>query len=204
MTSGPAETPEADDAAWVVIPTPFDSPALSKLVSDPQTLFRLNPKLDIREWAHLGEDRWEVSWLNHSNGKSYAGTIRITDQAPGWLVAYESGLKSSTRLQIEPGEDGHAQLRLTDDYSGLPVAERHSRLDEVDRSLQAWGEGISGYLKAWRRWSWLPPARWFLGRVWLSMRPAARRITRWIFWITLAELAVFLLLLAILVVEQQN
>ena len=39
-------------------------------------------------------------------------------------------------------------------------------------------------------------------RVWQGMKPSARRITRWILWITAAELVAFLLVFTIFVIEQ--
>jgi hypothetical protein len=39
-------------------------------------------------------------------------------------------------------------------------------------------------------------------RIWQRMKPSARRITRWIIWITLAELAAFLLVFTIFVIER--
>ena len=39
--------------------------------------------------------------------------------------------------------------------------------------------------------------------IWIRMRPSARRITRWLLWITLAELAAFLVVFAVFLLEQE-
>jgi hypothetical protein len=51
------------------------------------------------------------------------------------------------------------------------------------------------------RWSGLPPWRWFMERLWLRLKPQSRRLLRMLGWITVAELALFGLLVAILVLE---
>jgi hypothetical protein len=91
---------------------------------------------------------------------------------------------------------------IVDDYEGLPEAERAARLAEVDKSLLAWGRALRKYFLRLARWSWVPGWRWYLRRVWIPMRPMARRIV-WLIWIvTLLEFAFFLFLILILVIEQ--
>ena len=50
------------------------------------------------------------------------------------------------------------------------------------------------YLVRWHRWSRIAPWRWYMQHIWLPMKPAARRITYMLLWITLAEIALILLI----------
>lgn len=185
------------DAAWVVIPTPLSMPELRLQLADLEVIFRLNSGFDIREWRRLGNERVFFGGRNLTNNCPIGVEIRLYAKSDGWRLEYTDGLKTSTRLQIEAGEGASAQLRITDDYSGRPMEERQARLLEVDRSLPQWGQDLARYFRAWHRWSWFPPWRWFMYRVWIPMRPSARRISRFILWISLGELLLLLLFLAI-------
>ena len=192
----------ARDAAWVKIETPFPPQWLREFLSEPERLFRINSLLEIRHWEQKAPGRIRFEALNLSNGKELESELQLQHSDDGLEVGYRGLLKTATSFRIEPGESGGALLTITDDYSGTPEAERESRLDEVDRSLMQWGHDLHSYLRSWKRWSWLPPWRWYMTRVWQPMKPSARRITRWILWITAAELAAFLLVFTIFVIEQ--
>jgi hypothetical protein len=130
--------------------------------------------------------------------------VRLEPSETGVVVTYSDGLKRSTALAVEPADRGGSRLRITDDYSGWSEAERQARLAEVDRSLPQWGRDLYLYFRRWHRWSWLAPWRWYMTRVWIRMKPSARRITRWVLWITLAEFAAFLVVFAVFVLERSR
>jgi hypothetical protein len=153
-------------------------------------------------WEPVGKDRVSFEAQNLSNGKHENSELSIVRIDKGVCVKYDRLLKSATRFEVESSTAGGSILTITDDYSGTEETEKQLRLDEVDRSLNPWGEALYHYLQSWHRWSWLPPWRWYMQRVWQPMKPSARRITRWIILITLAEMALVLLLIAVLVIEQ--
>ena len=190
------------DAAWVSVETPFPVPWLHRFVADLERLYRINSLLEIRRWNDKGQGRVRLEALNLSNGKLLETDLRVERLDDGLRLDFKDSLKTSTRLRIEPRGPEGSLLTITDDYAGTPEAEREARLDEVDRSLIQWGQDLHAYLRAWKRWSWLPPWRWYMTRVWQGMKPSARRITRWILWITLGELVAFLLVFVIFVIEQ--
>ena len=60
------------------------------------------------------------------------------------------------------------------------------------------------YFKRMKRWSWLPGWRWYIHRVWVPMKPSARRIVWLLYLITVAEFFFFLFVLLIFVLEQDR
>ena len=101
-----------------------------------------------------------------------------------FIVHYSRGVKRNTRFEIASTAGG-SRLRITDDYSGAAAPDTA----EVDRSLHAWGVALREYLLRERRWGWCAPWRWYMRRVWVPMKPVARRITFLILMVTLAEIA---------------
>ncbi|MBW9266707.1 MAG: hypothetical protein K1565_14365 [Candidatus Thiodiazotropha sp. (ex. Lucinisca nassula)] len=192
----------SEDAAWVTIETPLSPIRLQNFIGDLERLFRINSLLEFERWESVGNDRISFEAINLSNGKHEKAELSVEHIDGGLRINYDRLLKSSTSIQVEPSITSGSSLTITDDYSGTEETERQRRLDEVDRSLGQWGRDLHGYLRLWHRWSWLPPWRWYMQRVWQPMKPSARRITRWIVWITFAEMAVVLLLIGILLIEQ--
>ena len=190
------------DAAWISIEAPFPPRWLLEFVNELERLFRINSLLEIYSWEEVGEGRIQLRAINLSNGSALECELFVTRLENGLDIRYQGQLKRATYIRIEAGKALSGLLRITDDYSAIPTAEREARLDEVDRSLLCWGQDLHRYLMAWHRWSWLPTWRWYMSRVWLGMKPSARRITRWILWITLAELVAFLMVFAVFVIEQ--
>ncbi|HLD14446.1 MAG TPA: hypothetical protein VJB18_07005, partial [Burkholderiales bacterium] len=92
----------------------------------------------------------------------------------------------------------------TDDYDRLSEAERAQRVAEVDKSLSAWGEALRTYFLRLQRWSWLPGWRWYLRRVWVPMKPSARRIVWLLYLITVVEFFFFLFVLLIYLIEKNS
>ncbi|MEJ2114716.1 MAG: hypothetical protein P8X88_01360, partial [Gammaproteobacteria bacterium] len=57
------------------------------------------------------------------------------------------------------------------------------------KSLQKWAEEIQNYLIYWQRWSWFLPWRIYKKHIWIFMKPAARRISFMLIFISLIEVA---------------
>jgi len=115
---------------------------------------------------------------------------------------FERGLlKTLTEVRIIEGPNGTAKLVVTDDYSGTPEKERRRRMDEVDVSFMPWGRATWRYLRNWKRWSWLPGWKWYMGRYWLNMKPAARRISFILLVLFAMETVLVLFVLLILWLE---
>jgi hypothetical protein len=194
----------AEDAAWVVVQTPLDVAALEVFCRDLERLYRINPLLEFGVWRATGPDAWRAEWRNLSNNRDEVFDLRRQPVAPGqFRVDYAQGLRQCTWFRIEP-RDGGSTLTITDDYSRLPAAERARRLDEVDRSLTAWGRGLYDYLQLERRWGWLPPWRWYMRRLWVPMKPMARRISWMLILINTAFFGLFLFVALIFWLEQRT
>jgi hypothetical protein len=185
--------PPGADAAWVVLDTPLDPAALAAFCADVERLYRINPFLEFVSWTQDAPGRFRAEVINHSNGRRLWIKGRFTRTAAHtWRVDYAEGLKISTRLEIEPVPAG-SRLTITDAYG--PAAGEQAA--EVDRSLHAWGVALKAHLERDRRWGWLPFYRWAVERVWLPMKPSARRITFLVLVIAIADIALIALGFAI-------
>jgi hypothetical protein len=192
--------PSAVDAAWVSVETPLSAARLAEFCRDVERLYRINPYLEFRRWAREGTAGFDASWRNLSNQRDL--DLRLTLEHGSdreFAVRYDRGLKTSTRFSIEDTPRG-SRLVITDDYNG---AERSGAIDisEVDKSLHAWGVALHEYLRREARWGRYALWRWYMRRVWLPMKPAARRITFVILVVTLGEIALIALVMAIYWVE---
>jgi len=190
--SGAGTAPGAD-AAWVVLETPLDPAGLAAFCGDLERLYRINPFLEFASWKQDAPDRFRAEVLNHSNGQRSVMSARVARTPDGaFRVDYAEGLKKSTRFQIEPVPAG-SRLTITDEYGAVDEAQAAT----VDRSLHAWGVALKAHLERDRRWGWLPLYRWAVERVWLPMKPSARRITFLVLVIGLADVALIALGFAI-------
>lgn len=198
-----AQPPVASgDAAWVSLLAPLTPAEMTTLLHDVEAMFRINPYYEFRRWQSLGPGRCDVEFLNHSNGRVLATELQIrAEPDAGLTVEYFEGLKRRTVFAVEPAPVG-ARLTVTDDYDRLTPAERAQRVEEVDRSLNAWGEALRAYFARQRRWGWLPGWRWYLRRVWVPMKPSARRIVWLLCLFTAAEF--FFLLFVVLIWSVEN
>lgn len=181
------------DAAWVAVDAPLTPEALAAFCRDVERLYRINPYFEFRRWRETAPGTFAVSLRNLSNQRELE--LRLTlEQASerDFVVRYDRGVKRSTRFEIDAAAAG-SRLRITDDYSGATEADT----PEVDRSLHAWGVALREYLLREQRWGWCAPWRWYMRRVWVPMKPAARRITFIILLVTLAEIALIALVMAI-------
>ena len=193
-----AGAPPGPDAAWVVLETPLGSAKLAAFCNDLERLYRVNPFLEFASWEQAAPDRLRAEVLNHSNGQRTVMVATVTRTSDRALrVDYAEGIKKSTRFEIEPAPGG-SRLTITDEYNPAGAAAPDV---EIDRSLHAWGVALKTHLERDRRWGWMPPYRWCMRRVWLPMKPAARRITFLILVIGLADIVLIALGLAIYWIE---
>ncbi|HHN67718.1 MAG TPA: hypothetical protein ENK15_06750 [Thermopetrobacter sp.] len=201
MTRQPQTPPKAGDGdyARLEIETPFPAPWLKNFFADPERLLRLNPLITFKAVQRATPDRWRLTGRNEANGMDFDVTARIIRDDGGWRIRWDGWLKNETRLEIT-GHDP-ARLIIIDDYSATPLAERRRRTAEVDTSLTAWGHAVHRYLRNLRRFAWLPGWRWFMSGPWIAMKPAGRRITVLLFWLTVAEFVLFLMVFAIFYLE---
>lgn len=190
MNDPPALPP---DAAWVAIDTSLTPAALAGFCRDVERLYRINPYLEFRRWRQIAPGAFAVSVRNLSNQRDLELELKLEQVSErDFIVHYNRGVKRNTRFEIDATAGG-SRLRITDDYSGAAVPDTA----EVDRSLHAWGVALREYLLRERRWGWCAPWRWYMRRVWVPMKPVARRITFLILMVTLAEIALIALVLAI-------
>lgn len=199
--TAPPPIPSAD-AAWVTIDVPLPAHRVAAECRDLEALLRLNPFLVFAEWRQISADRFRARFRNESNQQDYDGELRRESDADGgFTLYYEHGLKRRTVFLVD-GSDSGCRLTVVDDYEGPSAEERARRATEVDRSVVAWGRALRRYFAWLKRWSWLPGWRWYLRRLWIPMRPSARRIVWLLYVITLAEFVVFLFVLLIYSIEQ--
>lgn len=192
------------DAVWISFPVPFTPEVLQPYFRDIEVLFRANPYYHFETWRRTGPDTFHAEFENHSNQTSQVLNLTITlNPGLGITVSYDAGIKKRTLFTIEPAPDG-SRMTITDDYDLLPPSEREQRKSEVDKSLNAWAESLRLYFLRLKRWSWLPGWRWYLRRVWIPMKPSARRIVWFIYLITVAEFFFFLFVLLIYLIERRN
>jgi len=192
------------DASWVIVDTPLSLPALREFCADVERLFRINPYLEFERWQRTGADSIHASFRNLSNQQMVALDLRIERESDdAFTLIYRVGVKARTRFVLEPAGAG-SRLTITDDYAGLPPAEREQRLHEVDKSLTAWGWALQEYLQREQRWGRFAPWRWYMRRLWLPMTPRARRITYMLVLLTAAELVLVLLVATIYWIETRG
>lgn len=187
----------SSDAAWVSLQTSLPSAALLELCRDIEAIFRVNPYYYFKSWGKTSPSSYTLEFENQSNQMNNSVSIEVSAATPeGFTVSYDQGIKKRTVFSIEPTMPG-SKLTITDDYESVPEAERAQRLLEVDRSLQPWGEALQLYFLRRKRWSWLPGWRWYIRRVWIPMKPSARRIVWMLYLITAAEFAFFVLVVLV-------
>ncbi len=189
------------DASWVIVDTPLSLPALREFCTDLERRVRINPYLEFQRWQCNGADSIHANFRNLSNQQRVELDLRIERESDdAFTLIYHAGIKARTRFVLEAAGAG-SRLTITDDYAGLPPAEREQRLHEVDRSLTAWGWALHEYLRREQRWSGYAPWRWYMRRLWLPMTPRARRITYMLVLLTAAELVLVLLVATIYWIE---
>jgi len=190
MTTESPSSP-ADDRVWATIQTTLRPDALRGFCRDLERLYRINPYSEFRAWKETAPGQVHAEFRNLSNKQDYSLDLTLVPESDSaFSVHYSQGIKASTRFEIQPTGLG-SSLTITDDYNRLPAEERAQRLDEVDKSLPAWGQAILDYLRRHQRWGWIAPWRWYMRRVWMPMKPSARRIVWLLYLITVVEFFFF-------------
>jgi hypothetical protein len=192
------------DAAWARIPTGLAPEALAARLSDVEVLLRLNPYYTFSTLKATAPDRYHAEFENQSNQQQLVLDIAV-EKGPGTglTLHYSGGMKRRTLFTIEPS-GSHSLLVVTDDYSGIPEAERQQREAEVDKSLLAWAEALRIYFLRLRRYARIPGWQWYIRRLWIPMKPSGRRIVWLLYLITLVEFFFFCFVVLIWVVEHHK
>lgn len=194
----------SSDAAWVAIPSALPVSRLAELCRDVEAIFRVNPYWYFENWTQTGPATYHAEFENQSIPQRARIDFEIVaGPGAGYTVNYQHGIKKRTVFLIEPFEQG-SRLTITDDYERLPEPDRSVRIQEVDKSLPAWGEALRRYFLRHQHWSWLPGWRWYMRRVWVPMKPSSRRIVWLMYLISAAEFFFFVFILLIYVIEQNR
>jgi len=193
--AGHSRSPQSardEDCARVEIRTPWSPEALRVFVQDVERLLRINPfyEFELFDWVRPGRHA-RLKGINHANGMPFDLSLHVDRKADGLQLQWQGWLKPETRVEIRDDGHGGSSLVIVDDYSSLPKEERRRRRNEADSSLLAWGHALSRHLRWRSRLSLVPGAIAILDRLWLRMKPSARRISAMIVIVTLAELLVF-------------
>jgi len=194
---------DSTDAAWVSIPAKQSVAALTALCEDIEAIVRVNPYYVYKnKWIKSGDNCYQTEFSNLSNEQEVSQSFCVDrESATRWVIRYETGLKTRTVLEIEPTESG-SKLTITDDYSGSSEQEREARKQEVDKSLKAWGQGLYTYFLRWHRLGWIPGWKAYTRKVWIPMKPSARRITYMLLMVELGFIGLFFFSMLILWIEQ--
>ena len=194
--------PLAEDVAWASINTPLSISELTAFCRDIERLYRINPMLEFQYFKALGQQHYAYAGrnLSHETPFEFDYTFTVEELPDGLQVDYDQGIRSRTLFKIEPAPLG-SKLTITDYYERLPTEEREQHLHEVDKSLVVWANYLQRFLITWSRWSRFAPWRWYMRRIWQPMKPTARRITYSLLWITVVEIALIALGVAIYFVE---
>ena len=158
--------------------------------------------LEFSQWEKLADDKYRMAVTNSSQETPFEleTELQVENQSEGFTIHYSNGLKKKTILKFEPCEQG-SRLTIIDDYAGLSEEERQSRLHEVDKSLTVWANYLQRFITVWQRWSRFALWRWYMRHVWQPMKPMGRRITYILLWITVVEIALITLGVAIYFIE---
>lgn len=193
----------AEDKAWATIQTTLQPSALREFCRDLERLYRINPYSEFRVWKQTTPGHVHAEYRNLSTMQDLNLDLTLnTESDNAFSVHYSQGVKAATRFEIQPTAQG-SSLTITDDYNKLSAEERAQHLEEVDKSLQAWSQAIFDYLRRHKRWGWIAPWRWYMRRVWVPMKPSARRIVWLLYLITVVEFLFFVFVALIWWIEHQ-
>lgn len=181
---------DTTNKAWAEFKTPLSQDALLLFCHDVEQLFRINPYLEVIKWKKIQPHKHYIDVLNHSQnpGFSLQTTLYVTDIANGIKLHYAKGIKSDTTIVASATVEG-SKLVITENYNTHQIDSDANLLATVDKSLKQWAEEIQAYLINWNRWSWFLPWRYYKQRIWLPMKPSARRIAYMLIWISFIEIA---------------
>ncbi len=186
--------PGTEDKAWVEFKTPLLASQLLDFCNDIERLFRINPYLVFESWEQLGPQDYFFTATNLSQKPAFTihTAIHVEKIDHEIRLVYENGIKSNTTISIHPIPEG-SKLIIEEQYKRLPQNEVSPRLVEVDKSLTKWAEDIQSFIFQWQRWSWFSPWRFYKTKIWLPIKPSARRITFLIIAISITEIVLIAL-----------
>ncbi|MDW3096110.1 MAG: hypothetical protein R8G33_10595 [Gammaproteobacteria bacterium] len=187
--------PEFDNAAWVRIKTNLDVKTLFEFCQQVERLFRLNPYLIFNHWQQNAKTSITAVWENHSNKKVYQidTCIELEIKDNEICAKYQSGVKSETYFIVEPSGQS-ADLVIIDRYR----SSGNDSLDEVDKSIHAWGKGLHKFFKQYSRLRHIPYSEYIIDKYWIRLTPMARRIIYILLVVTAVEIIALVLLVLIL------
>ncbi len=194
---------ESEDAAWASIATPLSVNELIAFCNeDVERLLRINPFIEFIKWEEGADGGVRYSFQNSSQQRPFKLDLelQIEHRPDGLVIHYSNGLKRSTHFKLESAPIG-SKLTIIENYNAPKGGEQGDGIDEVDRSLTLWAKDLQHYLIRWKRWRGIAPWRWYMRRVWQPMKPSGRRITYMLLWISLVEVALVALGVAIYLVE---
>lgn len=193
----------AENSAWAEFITPMHVNKLKDFCRhDVERLFRINPYLEFNKWEKTADNQFHFTGKNISQLEPFEFDyeISVTETEQGLQVIYKNDLKLSTTFKVEPADMG-SKLVIIDEYINLSEEEAATRSKEIDQSLTIWAKYLQRYILTWNKWSWISPWRWYMRRVWQPMKPMSRRITYMLIWITLFEIALVALGVAVYFAE---
>jgi len=191
-----------EDAAWASLNTPLSIDELKVFCHDIIRMFRINPMLEFSKFKHLGNNRYQMSGRNSSQAPAFdfESVLTVKELPDGFQLTYDAGIKSNTIFKIEAASTG-SKLTITERYERLAVDERKAHMHEVDKSLVVWANYLNQFFITWRRWSRFTVWRWYMKRIWEPMKPISRRITYILLWISVVEVALLFLGVAVYFIE---
>lgn len=194
---------DSQDVAWVTVPAKQSVKTLARLCEDIEAIIRVNPYYVFKnKWQRTDGNCFHTEFSNLSNEQEVSLDFCVErESSTRWVIRYKDSLKQRTVLEIEATEFG-SQLTITDDYEGVTEETKNARKHEVDKSLKAWGQGLHGYFLRWHRFSKIPGWKWYTRKIWIPMKPSARRITYMLLMIELAFIVLFGFSMLILWIEQ--
>ena len=195
------------DQAWAAVNTPLEVAALVEFCSDVECLIRINPMLEFKYLKRSGENKFDIKGRNISQDPAFEFEYSITVEPlqDGCRIVYSSGIKVSTLIKIESSSGAEGKIKskitITDQYTSMTDEQREQSMGEVDKSLITWLNDIQRYLITWKKWSKFRFFRWYMRLVWQPMKPSGRRITYMLLWISLVEVILIGLGVAIYFIE---
>lgn len=194
----------SQDIAWVEIKIPFNIKWLKKFIKDLERLYKINSLMEFKHWQKTAKNTYTIKGKNLSNNQIFSNSITIEKKNNKTIINYKSGIKLITIIEVKAVDEDNSILKIVDDYGKLANSKKQQRLNEVDKSLNAWANDIFKYCYAWKRYAKIPLWQWYMTKVWQPMKPSSRRITKMIIIVTVLEFIVFLFVFTIFWLENFN
>jgi len=178
-----------EDKAWVEFKTPLNKKELFQFCKDIEVLFRINPYLEIKLWEKLSDKNYRMHVINHSQIPEFELRTEFEKKISKNEIKlkYNTGIKSNTVFSINPEPNG-SKLTIVENYHTDLNDSIENYLILVDKSLKKWAEEVQQFLIHWKRWCWFSPWRLYKLRIWLPMKPLARRVTDILLFVSAIEI----------------